>query len=451
MVERNGVYDDVEFFVDDISKAYRNQMFTDVTFALSDGVTMKTNRFMLAWRSQYFASKLLGLKEDDCKVVMNCDSKIFQILLDYIWEGRVDLSNLELKQLLDLLENAQMISLKRLAENIQDYLSYLLESGQLELDEYWVVLQFCCNNYFRKILVSALKFIDANFNSICSPKTNFLKLSTDAIFTILGNENRTAGEIDVFKALTLWLENQTHPVERSTRVALLGLVDLAAVSPVDLLRVVRKSGFYEDVNICDALEKKLSIRNGNEADKIEQQDEAQDDSFDKLEDEKASPRRQNSLVKWWRSRDSLLSPKAKNENGADKIDQTSNVRMRSKAEVNAFGDKGRSLGNTRNPNLSPSFTQSLLEIRKEEEVLFDVVEGKIEVDNDDEEDDDVSEEEEGTRHKKHEDYYRSLPQIDEELDNTWDKYEEEKASPRRQNSLAKWWRSRDSLLSPKAL
>jgi len=193
--------------------------------------------------------------------------------------------------------------------------------------------------------------------------------------------------------------------------------------------------------------KKLSIRNENEADKIEQQD----DTFDKFEDEKASPRRQNSLVKWWRSRDSLLSPKAKNENGADKIDQTSNVRMRSNAEVNAFGDKGRSLGNTRNPNLSPSFTQSLLEIRKEEEVLFDVVEGKIEEDNDDEEDDDVSEEEEGTRHKKHEDYYRSLPQIDEELDDTWDKFEEEKASPRRQNSLAKWWRSRDSLLSPKAL
>jgi len=450
MFERNGVYNDVEFFVNDISNAYRNQMFTDVTFALSDGVTMKTNRFMLAWRSQYFASKLLGLKEDDCKVVMNCDSKIFQILLDYIWEGRVDLSNLELKQLLDLLENAQMMSLKRLAENIQDYLSYLLESGQLELDEYWVVLQFCCNNYFRKILVSALKFIDANFNTICSTKTNFLKLSTDAIFTILGNENRTAGEIDVFKALTLWLENQTYPVERSTRVALLGLIDLAAVSPVDLLRVVRKSGFYEDVNICDAFEKQLSSRNENEADKIEQQVEAQDDSLDKFEDEKASPRRQNSLVKWWRSRDSLLSPKARNENGAVKIDQTSNGRMRSNAEVNVFGDIGGSLGNTRQPNLSPSLSQSLLKIRKEEEV-FDVVEDKIEEDNDDEEDDDVSEEEEGTRYMKHEDYYRSLPQIDEALDDTWDKFEEEKASPRRQNSLAKWWRSRDSLLSPKAL
>jgi len=400
MVERNGVFDDVEFFVADISNAYRNQMFTDIAFVLSDGVTIKTNRFMLACRSQYFASKLLGQKEDDGKVNMNCDSKIFQILLDYMWEGRVDLSNLELQHLLDLLENAHMMRLERLAEYIQDYLSYLLETGQLELDQYWEVLQFCSNNYFRKILISALKFIDANFNTICSSRTNFPKLSMDAIFILLGNENRTVKEIDIFKALTIWLKNQTYPVEDSTRAALLGLVDLAAVSPVDLLRVVRKSGFYEDVDICDAFEKQLSI---------------------------------------------------KNESGANRIEQTSNGRIRSSSDAEVkVNDMGVSWGNSTQPNLSPSLPQSLLEIRKEEEI-YDLGEGKIEEDNDHEEDDDDSEEEEGTPHKKRIEDYRSLPRQDEAFDDTLDKYEDEKASPRRQNSLVKWWRSRDSLLSPKAL
>jgi len=34
------------------------------------------------------------------------------------------------------------------------------------------------------------------------------------------------------------------------------------------------------------------------------------DNIDKDLDEKSSPRRESSLVKWWKSRDSLLSPKA---------------------------------------------------------------------------------------------------------------------------------------------
>ena len=90
MVERIGVFDDTDHLVSDLRNAHRNQMFPDVTFVLSDYVTIQTNRLMLVWRSKYFATKLLGMKEEDEKVVMNCDSKTFQLLLDYMWEGKVD-------------------------------------------------------------------------------------------------------------------------------------------------------------------------------------------------------------------------------------------------------------------------------------------------------------------------------------------------------------------------
>ena len=117
---------------------YRNQLFPDVTFVLSDGVTVQSNRYMLAWRSKYFANKLIGLKEEDGEVVMNCDSKIFQLLLDYMWEGRVDFSNLELNHLLDLMVYARITCLERLGKNIQEYLSHILEAGgQLDIEEYW--------------------------------------------------------------------------------------------------------------------------------------------------------------------------------------------------------------------------------------------------------------------------------------------------------------------------
>merc|ERR1719312_1748223 len=215
---------------------------------------------MLVWRSKYFATKLLGMKEDDEKVVMNCDSKTFQLLLDYMWEGKVDFSNLKLKHLLELLKNARMMILERLVTRILEYISYLLEAGQLDIEEYWTVLEFCSINGYEEIQTSALKFIDKNFNTFCSSNTSFAMLSSDVIFTVLENKNGTVKEVDIFIALTLWLENQPSPIEDSIRAALLGMIDLAAMKPVDLLGVVRKSGLYTDTNICDALEKQIDTK-----------------------------------------------------------------------------------------------------------------------------------------------------------------------------------------------
>merc|ERR1712025_74769 len=237
-----------------------------------------------------------------------------------------------------------MMGLERLVANIEKHLSYHLESGQLDIEEYWTVLDFCFNNGYEEILNSALKYIDANFNTICSSKTNFSKLSRNIISIILENKNRTAQEIDIFKALFLWLENQNPPVEYSTRATLLGLVDLASVTPVDLLTVVRRSGCYTDVVICDALQKRWSIKHGDSThEEKEVKDEVQDgiqrvdeenDNEEGIyplkenlaikdnkslahqdeahqedgQDEKSSPLPGNSLIKWWKSRDSLLSP-----------------------------------------------------------------------------------------------------------------------------------------------
>jgi len=357
MAEKRAIFvDDVDFLVNDISNACRNNLFTDVSIVLSDGVTMQTNRFILSCRSQYFATMLSGHNEEE--VIMNCDSKIFQLLLDYIWEGEVDFSHLELKQMLDLMENAQLLCLERLVVSIQNYLAYLLESGELELQDYWTLLDFCANNRFEEILNSVLEFLDT-YLKICVSEESFLQISTDAIFTLLENKKRTISELDIFNALTLWLENQLSPVAASTRLSLLGLVDLAAISPVDLIRVVRRSGYYQDKDICDAMEKQLNFQQGelalgeNEAKNFartpnrfsfscrksvkytsiasrksvlytslpgshsdDEEEEIEEDDEQLMEEEEDSlgatykdDSMSNTLVRWWRSRDSLLSSK----------------------------------------------------------------------------------------------------------------------------------------------
>ena len=395
----SGTFEDANYLVTDISNAYRNQMFPDVTFVLSDGVTIQSNRYMLAWRSKYFANKLIGLKEEDGEVVMNCDSKIFQLLLDYVWEGRVDFSNLELKHLLDLMVYARITCLERLDKNIQEYLSHILEAGgQLDIEEYWTVLEFCSSNGYEEIQTSALKFIDKNFNTICSSKA-VSKLSSDVIFTLLENKNRTVKEIDVFNALTLWLENQTSPVEDSNRTALLSMVNLTAMKPADLLRVVRKSGLYTDMDICDAFEKQINL---------------------------------------------------KNEDGAGKLNQTQDGRVRSRSNGVASGmEKSQNLAER---NMSSSMPPSLFgSILDSNCVGSEGGENKSRSEDDNIDynyDNEQEVGERGNRSKRlaSEDYKSQ----DEDLDTT-DKDLDEKASPRRESSLAKWWRSRDSLLSPKAL
>ena len=139
-------------------------------------------------------------------MVLECDSKTFRLLLDYIWEGKIKSSRLELQQILDLLENARLMCLERLVVSIQDYLSDILESGELDLGESWTLLDFCTNHRFEKLLDSVLRFIDSNFK-LCSSKTSFLKLSADAIFTLLENKSRTVEKFDIFHFLALWIKN----------------------------------------------------------------------------------------------------------------------------------------------------------------------------------------------------------------------------------------------------
>ena len=103
---KNGVFVDRDKFLEDLSKAHREGLFTNVTFTLSDDVEISTNKFMLACRSPFFATMLFcELKEGSSdKIELKCcDSKIMGKVLDFIWEGKADLSAMDIQSLLDIL------------------------------------------------------------------------------------------------------------------------------------------------------------------------------------------------------------------------------------------------------------------------------------------------------------------------------------------------------------
>jgi len=246
---------DSDSFMRDMGRGYRSELFTDISFELSDGVNIATNRFMLACRSDYFSAMLFGgLKEGSSgKVDLKCNSKIFRLILDYVWEGKVDYSQLSIRPLLDLMENARMMCLDGLATSIEDYLNDLLRCKELHIEDALIMLDFCVGNKFEGLMKQVLKCVDLNLESLTS-RGEFYEVSESSIIAILKNEERTSPEIGMFNVLVSWIGSQAM-LASCIKEEMLGLVDLSIIDRSDLLNVVRKTAYYDDKAICDALEK----------------------------------------------------------------------------------------------------------------------------------------------------------------------------------------------------
>eukprot|EP00092_Neocalanus_flemingeri_P020682 GFUD01022412.1.p1 GENE.GFUD01022412.1~~GFUD01022412.1.p1 ORF type:complete len:425 (+),score=76.47 GFUD01022412.1:50-1324(+) len=254
--------ENVDCLMQDLRLTYRNELYTDISFELTDGVMIASNRFMLASRSDYFAAMLYGgLKESTSdKVKLNCDSKIFRLILDYVWEGKVDYSQLSLKPLLNLMENARLMCFDRLAWGIEEHLKDVIQSEEIDIQECLVLLEFCVGNKFEELGNLVLGFVDLHLGNVCSE--DFSQLSESSVFAILKYEERSCPEKDVFNALIGWIESQTT-LDSYTKEKMLSLVDLVLISRGDLLKVVRKTSLFDDKAICDALEEQFDSEDVN--------------------------------------------------------------------------------------------------------------------------------------------------------------------------------------------
>eukprot|EP00092_Neocalanus_flemingeri_P020268 GFUD01021950.1.p1 GENE.GFUD01021950.1~~GFUD01021950.1.p1 ORF type:complete len:396 (+),score=66.55 GFUD01021950.1:74-1261(+) len=262
-----GIFEDRNCLVQDLSRAYQNDHFTDLSIELLDGVTILTNRSMLASRSDYFAGMLYGgLKEgtSDKVVLKCCDSKIFRLILDYIFTGKVDYSKLSIEPLLNLMENARMMCLERLVGGIEDYLKDLLKCKEVDIKECLVMLEFCIGNKFGELVELVLESVDLDFENVRCHE-DVCQLSVSAVKAILKYQERLSPEIDVFNALVDWIGKQSPvaPVASYSKEEMLSLVDLVSINCSDLVKVVRTTGYFDDKTICDAMEKQLDAENVN--------------------------------------------------------------------------------------------------------------------------------------------------------------------------------------------
>ena len=87
-----------EELLSDLSKVYHEGFYHDITIVFPDNVRVSTNRLMLVCRIPYFATLLASDFTDnssDLQLAV-CSSGIFKKILDFVWEGKLQLSDMKL-------------------------------------------------------------------------------------------------------------------------------------------------------------------------------------------------------------------------------------------------------------------------------------------------------------------------------------------------------------------
>eukprot|EP00092_Neocalanus_flemingeri_P025814 GFUD01027980.1.p1 GENE.GFUD01027980.1~~GFUD01027980.1.p1 ORF type:complete len:354 (-),score=61.57 GFUD01027980.1:63-1124(-) len=167
---KKGIFAKKDHLLSDVSKVYREGLYSDITFIMADDVSVSTNRFMLACRVPYFATLLFGelsVNQPDNSVTLNCcNSETFQQIMNYVWEGEISFSELNLQSLLDLLETSRFFCLEPLVEGVLEYLEYLLDSQKVESTDCLAALDFLILHNFARASDLFLAFIDQNLSSI---------------------------------------------------------------------------------------------------------------------------------------------------------------------------------------------------------------------------------------------------------------------------------------------
>merc|ERR1719369_147486 len=216
---------------------------------------------MLACRVPYFATLLFGgfaenLTQETIPLKF-CDSSTFREILKFVWDAEISMSNMNIKQLLDLLETSRFLCIERLTDAIIEYFEYLLNRNEVDCKDCLVAFQFMEDNKFMRASEIFLNFIDKNMSSVSPCDIGIL--SENSIKKLIRYEKRTSSEIERFIVFENWLNCQDTQLVYEKR-ELMEWFDLRQFDDCDLMKTVRQSNLFDEKDICDVLGEKLEAQ-----------------------------------------------------------------------------------------------------------------------------------------------------------------------------------------------
>lgn len=250
--------DHCEELSENIGNLVLNDDYNDVTFVVQ-GRSFPAHRVILAARCDYFRALLFGgMKESACHEIPVCDAsaEAFEVLLKYIYTGKMSLSELKENYIIEILGLANKYGFLSLEKSISAHLHQSLTAANA-CDVYDVALLYSLDDLQK----ATAEFIDRNAQQmLCSE--SFFNMSLDTMCSLLKRDSFCVPEKLIFKSVQAWCE--AHPIpedldegekkaQHERRDLLLSVVRLPLIPLHDLLDVVRPTALVSPDLLLDAI------------------------------------------------------------------------------------------------------------------------------------------------------------------------------------------------------
>ena len=237
--------------------------YSDVTFLVEDK-RFPAHRVILASRCSYFRALLYGgMKEAEMNIeiaIGDTSADAFEILLKYIYTGKMMIGNVKETDIIDILGLANKYGFAALEFALQKRLL-----STLTLDNACILFDVAILYTLPDLQRGTAEFIDRNALDILQ-SDSFLAMSLDGVRTILQRDSLCVPEKTIFKSVQAWCESNPLPKpsgnisaeelvsKQKQRDSLLAVVRLPLIQTNDLLYIVRPTGLVSPDMLLDAIQ-----------------------------------------------------------------------------------------------------------------------------------------------------------------------------------------------------
>ncbi|CAG8546460.1 7868_t:CDS:2 [Diversispora eburnea] len=161
----------------------------------------KAHSIVLWSRSIYFRSALSEVLENNANIpisikISQINHKLFGILLKYIYDGTIDLENIEFQDILYLMLGANELKLLNLVDYLQEYLS---RNKNILKDHFFFINRICKEKFKKLASLCDIILIQETFAILNSPE--ILSISQEELLHFYANLPTTCNS---FSEIILW-------------------------------------------------------------------------------------------------------------------------------------------------------------------------------------------------------------------------------------------------------
>ncbi|RWS15654.1 uncharacterized protein B4U79_18946 [Dinothrombium tinctorium] len=240
---------------------YLTRRLSDVKFEF-DGEFISAHRSILAASSPFFLS-LLYEDETRRKFTLQASSKLFEIVLRFIYTSEVQIDDLTEHETLDLLCMCQTFQLPFLA----DIVSKRIDTIRINFENVNKLFQTAVDLHLSSFAEKCLQYIDLNSQIVINKSEVFALFSRQLVENIVGRDTFLAEEIDIFKALKCWSE--LNPLQDLS--AVWPKIRLNLISIEDYLKYIQPTNLISEIQFLNSFKQEKKRRSSLDVNPIKLQ------------------------------------------------------------------------------------------------------------------------------------------------------------------------------------